>query len=107
MIVWICVDRMDFPTSVVPLPRDELFSGQPSLQQAYERLLTYENDHAGYPLPARWLGHLLREVLRKEDLAREITSCEGDTPVKLLSDFYRDTFLRLCECASSKKLHSS
>ncbi|KAF8331903.1 uncharacterized protein EI90DRAFT_3055831 [Cantharellus anzutake] len=86
---------MAFPRTVVSLPSDDLFNGQPSLQQAYERLRTYETTHSTKPLPARWLGHLLREVPVKDALAREITSCKDDTAIQDLSDIYRDLLLRL------------
>ena len=89
-----------FPTTVLPLPRDDTFSDQPRLQQAYERLCTYESRlsvSANNPLPARWLGHLLREVPVKGILAREITSCKDDSALGKLSTFYRDRLLRVCE----------
>jgi len=89
---------MAFPTTVLPLPLDDMFVDEPSLQQAYESLCAYEARHSAPindPLPARWLGHLLREVPLKGDLANEITSCEDDAAIRKLSIFYRDRFLRV------------
>ena len=93
---------MAFPRIVLPLPRDNQFSDQSAgslqaLQFAYERLLTYETDHSESSLPARWLGHLLREVPVKENLASEINSCRDNTAIERLSTFYRDRLVRLCE----------
>ena len=84
---------MGFPTTVLPLPRDGIFTGQLSLQEAYEA------DHpapTSDSLPARWLGHLLREVPIKEALARSITSCADDGAIQHLSTYYRERFLRVC-----------
>ena len=91
---------MAFPTTVLPLPQDDIFADEPSLQQAYARVSAYEIDHfapISNPLPARWLGHLLREVPIKESLAREINSCADDSEIEELSAYYQIRFLRVCE----------
>ena len=94
---------MAFPTTVLPLPQDNIFSGQLGLQEAYDRLCVYETGHPApisNPLPARWLGHLLREAPRKEALTREITCCADDAAIEALSVYYRDRFLRVCAYTS-------
>ena len=62
----------------------------------------------GDSLPARWLGHLLRELTAKENLANEITSCADDAAVVNVATFYRDRLLRLSEyCIFSIPVASS
>jgi len=82
---------MAFPRTVLPLlPADDQFADQPSLQQAYDRLRTYEVGHSTPQtgsLTARWLGHLLREFPRKEIFASEITSCADDAAIEDLGKF--------------------
>jgi hypothetical protein len=62
---------------------------------AYESRLSASINNS---LPARWLGHLLREV---PIFSKEITSCHDDSVLGELSTFYRERLLRV----SIPKLH--